>query len=74
MKRIWLVIIIILMILLGVGLLFYPDISSWFNGRVHQGLTQIYNEEVSNMQQEYIEEHFRRAREYNRKLKETAQG
>jgi len=58
-----------LMLALGVGLLFYPDISSWYNGRIQQGITQIYNQEISKMHAEYIESHFRRAREHNYALK-----
>jgi len=69
MKKILLTLLIILMLFLGVGLLFYPDISSWYNGRIHKGLTQIYNEEISRMREEYIEEHLRRAREHNLALK-----
>ena len=65
MKKKLLIPIMILMLALGVGLLFYPDISSWYNGRIHQGLTQIYNQKIGDMHQEYIEEHFRRAREHN---------
>ena len=69
MKKILLTLLIILMLFLGVGLLFYPDISSWHNGRIHKGLTQIYNEEISRMREEYIEGHLRRAREHNLALK-----
>ncbi|MCL2563640.1 MAG: class C sortase [Oscillospiraceae bacterium] len=68
MKKILPILLVILMILLGVGLLFYPDISTWYNSRVHSGLMQTFDEEVAAMDDEYIAEHFRRAEAYNAAL------
>lgn len=61
-------IIIPILLILGLGLLFYPDISSWHNARIQRGLTQAFDEEVATLSQEYIDDHFYRARAYNNTL------
>ena len=68
MKKILFVAIIIILFLLGLFLLFYSDISSWYNDRIQRGLTQTYNEDVARINSEEIENHFRRAREFNEAL------
>ncbi|MCL2563343.1 MAG: class C sortase [Oscillospiraceae bacterium] len=68
MKKFLLIFLVMLMVLAGLGLMFYPDISTWWNSRTHSGLVQVYNEEVARMDEFNIEEHFRRAKEYNAAL------
>jgi len=68
MKKILPKLTVTLMILSGLGLLLYPDISTWYNGRVQVGLVQTYDEDVAEMNDAYIEAHFARAREYNNAL------
>ena len=58
-------ILFILMLLGGVGILLYPDIASWYNARNQAGVVQRFHENVAGISQEEIDEHFRRAREYN---------
>jgi len=53
------------MLLIGFGLLFYPDFSSWWNGRMQSTMVTRYYEQVAELSQEYIDDHFRRAREHN---------
>jgi len=59
---------VIFMFVLGIGVLFYPDIASWYNAQIQQGVGQAYNEQVALMQDAHIEEEFRRAEEYNEAL------
>ena len=56
------------MLLGGVGILLYPDIASWHNGRIQEAQVRVLNERVTGLSQEEIDEHFRRAREYNNLL------
>ena len=68
MKKILLTLLALFVLASGAGLLFYPDISNWYNSRIHTGLVQAYNEEIARMGNTQIEEHFRRAREHNEAL------
>ena len=62
------VIAVIVMFIIGLGILFYPDIASWHNARIQQGVGQAYNEQVAVMYEAAIEEEFRRADDYNEAL------
>ena len=68
MKRILPILLVILMLILGLGLLFYPDVASWLSARDQAGAVLVYNDEIAQMRAEYIEDHFRRAEEYNQAL------
>lgn len=68
MKKFVLMSLIILMVILGLGILFYPDISDWYSGRLQVGLMQTFDEEVAGVDEAYIKEHFSRAQEYNEAL------
>ena len=61
-------IFIVLLLLVGLGLLFYPDISTWYNSQLQHGLVQEFDEEVGRMYQEAIDYQLQRAREYNEAL------
>jgi LPXTG-site transpeptidase (sortase) family protein len=65
MKRFLPIALVVVMLLTGIGLMVYPDISSWYNGRIHTGLVQAFDEEVSGMDDDYIEYHLQRAQRYN---------
>ena len=58
----------ILSLLAGIAFMFYPDISHWYNGRIHTGLMQAYNAEVAEMNRSTIDAEFARARAYNEAL------
>ena len=60
--------LIILILLVGFAVLFYPDFSNWYNSQVHADLLFHYDEELTQLREEYIQEHFRRAREFNNQL------
>jgi len=65
MKKVLAVVFLIITLLFGLGLLFYPDISNWYNSRIQSGLIEEFEEQVAELDYEYIAEHIRRAREYN---------
>jgi len=64
-KRNFVTVCIAVMLFIGFALLFYPDFSSWWNGRIQREMVQRYYEQVSALSQEYIDDHFRRAQEHN---------
>ena len=66
--------IVVLLLILGLSMLFYPDIASWWNGRSQRGMVLVYDEEVSRLSQEIINAQFRRAAEVNAELSELADG
>jgi len=53
---------------MGLSMLFYPDIASWWNGRSQRGMVVLYDEEVARLSQEQIDAQFRRAGEVNAEL------
>jgi len=57
--------LVIIILLIGLAVLFYPDISNWHNSQVHADLILNHNEELALLREEYIQEHFRRARDFN---------
>ena len=65
MKKSIKITIITLALLAGFAILFYPDISNWHNSRVHADLILNHNEELALLREEYVQEHFRRARDFN---------
>ena len=71
MKKALPILLVVSMIVLGTGFLFYPDISNWYNSRIHTGLVEEYHDNIARMSQEEIEDHFERAREYNNMLSGT---
>jgi len=60
--------IILIVIIAGLAVLFYPDISNWYNSRVHAELLFNHNEELARMQEEYIQGHWQRAHAFNERL------
>ena len=58
-------VVFVVMITAGAGFLFYPNIATWWNSRIHSGLIQDFEEQVSALSDEEIEYHLQRAREYN---------
>ena len=65
-------IVVGIMLLLGFSLLFYPDVASWWNGRIQRGIVQNYYIEVAQLSPEQIEDHFRRAAEHNEELSQLS--
>jgi len=68
MKRFLAVIFLIIIFLLGFGLLFYPDISNWYNSRIQSGLIEDFHDQIAELDEDYLNEHLRRAGEYNNSL------
>jgi len=58
-------IIMILLLLLGVGTLVYPDIANWLNENREQRLIQAYNEMLALMREEEIGYELHRAQVFN---------
>lgn len=64
--------LIILVLLVGVSLFLYPSVSEYINSRHQTRAIRSYDESVSaGMSDETIEDFFRSADEYNRRLAET---
>ena len=61
-------IIMIILLLLGVGILVYPDIANWWHANRHEAMNQAYNAEVERMRREEIEYELDRARVFNEGL------
>ena len=60
--------LVITILLIGLAILFYPDISNWHNSQVHADLIFSHNEDLALLREEYIQDHFRRARDFNDKI------
>jgi len=56
------------MLMIGLSLLFYPDIASWWNGRSQRSIVVSYDEDVARLSRELIELQFQRAAEVNASL------
>jgi len=67
-------ILVVFMLVVGFGLLFYPDISTAWNGRIQHGLLNQYQVDVAAMEREAIEEQFRLADEFNAALSHLPAG
>ena len=61
-------ILVVLMLFLGLSMLFYPDVATWWNGRNQRGMVSMYDEEVARLGQEQIDQHFQRAAAINAEL------
>ena len=68
MKKVLPFALIGLMLLGGLGLLFYPDIAHYLNDRNMSGLIQEFHEEVRGLTEDEIAEQFRLAEAYNESL------
>jgi len=60
--------IVVFMLIIGFALLFYPDVSTWWNSRIQAGVLSQYQRDVEGLRQEEIDDHFRRADEVNEEL------
>ena len=60
--------LIIVVLLAGFAILFYPDISSWYNSQVHAELLFQHDEELAQLRDDYIEHHRARAQMFNENL------
>ena len=63
--------IIAIIIIAGLAVLFYPDISNWHNSRAHAELILNHNEELALMHEEYIQSHWQRAHQFNEMLNQA---
>ncbi|MCL2572631.1 MAG: class C sortase [Defluviitaleaceae bacterium] len=63
-------IFLILTLIAGVGFFVYPDVASWWNGRIQSGILDTYVEDVAAMQQERIEYELQRAHDFNASIGE----
>ena len=68
MRRSVLTPILILLIIAGLGVLFYPDVSSWYNSRVHAEIVFAYQEDMAQLHHDYLQQHWQRAHEFNKAL------
>ena len=64
-------VILFLVFLTGAGIMAYPTVSNWLNERRMTGAMKIYSASVEGLSPERIAELLRKAREYNRRLKEN---
>jgi len=68
MKKYLPTLLVVIMLLFGFALLFYPDVSTWMNSRQQAGLIDEYERNVAALQQAQIDALFRRAEEINEDL------
>jgi len=61
-------ILMIILLILGVGVLIYPDIADWYHSNQHESIRQEYNGMVAIMAQEEIDFELERARAFNEGL------
>lgn len=61
-------IILVLVILVGLSVMLYPIVSSWWNSKVQSKLVAQYDEQISKIDESRFEEFFNNAYEYNRQL------
>ena len=64
-------IILLIILLVGLGLLFYPSVSNWWNERVSSRAISTYDESVANLTDEEYEEMLAAAEDYNTRLSEA---
>jgi len=72
MKKIMSIISIVLLLLAGLALLFYPDISNWLAKRSHSTAIQEYSEGLFEMTAGQMEAEKQKAKEYNDALSGAA--
>jgi len=61
---------LILTLLAGVGFFVYPDVASWWNGRIQAGVVDTYQRDVAAMQQSNLETHLQYAIAFNNAITE----
>jgi len=54
--------------LVGVGFFIYPDVASWWNGRIQSGIIDTYQAEVANIQEDLIDAALQRAIDFNESI------
>ncbi|MCL1989747.1 MAG: class C sortase [Defluviitaleaceae bacterium] len=60
--------LMIILLILGMGILIYPDVSNWYQSNRHEAIRQEYNERVAIMAREEVEYELERARMFNNGL------
>ena len=65
MKKLIRSVIMMMLLMIGVGVLLYPDVMNWFESRRHVAFIQAYNEDVALMSEREIEYELERARIFN---------
>lgn len=61
-------IILVLVILVGLSVMLYPIVSSWWNSKVQTKLVTQYDQQVSKIDESKFVEYFENANEYNKQL------
>lgn len=64
----------LLVILLGIGILVYPSLSEYLSERNSSRTTASYDDSVSQMEQDRLDEMLAQAQEYNRQLAQVSAG
>ena len=65
LKRLIRLLLMIILLLVGTGVLLYPDFANWQESRKHIGFIQEYNENIALMEKEEVEYELERARIFN---------
>jgi len=60
----------ILTLIVGVGFFIYPDVASWWNGRIQAGVINTYQVDVEQLQADQRNTEIQRAREFNESITE----
>jgi len=63
-------ILFVITLLIGVGFFVYPDVASWWNGRIQSGIIDMYHVDVAQMEQDRINDEIQRAMDFNESINE----
>ena len=73
-KRSAMAIVVAMFLVAGAGLMFYPVFARRWNARIQHGIVQEYYAAVNQIFQDELDEHFRRAEEFNARLRDLPSG
>lgn len=68
MKKHWLTILLVLVLVVGLSLMLYPTVSNWWNSMHQSMVVSNYVEQVANMDNQTYKEVLNQAKEYNKLL------
>ncbi len=63
--------LLVIILFVGLGLLFYPSVSNWWNERISSRAISTYDESVSNLTDEEYDKMIEAAEDYNTRLSEA---
>lgn len=71
LKRNWVTLVLVMILMVGAGLIAYPSFADWWNSFHQSRAVASYAEAVANMNAEEYEKSIKKAQAYNKKLAKT---